>query len=886
MSDKPIANDGGDGRGSPDGAAPAGAPPVMAFTPEALNDPKMDPTKTQPKGKGQDAGDGGDTRTQLIRPPNMVEMDGVQRKLLKISCHKCLQKLDVTFLEPFSRFNCPSCDVELIVPQWFDNYLLEEPGGIGGMAIVYRALDLALDREVAIKVLNPDLAKEGERAELFLHEARTAATINHYAVIPIYTCGFFENQAYIVMQFMSGGSLELKLKLARGLLPINDVVKWIRDVAEGLDNARRHGITHHDVKPGNIMLDSDGNAKIGDFGLAQAVNDVRSERILEMTKSWASPHYVSPEKLRTGKEDFLGDIYSLGATFYNLVTGFTPFNNASVDELLKMRLTLDPPPPHQHRQEIPPQISRLILSMMDREPDRRPHYREIAKTLSEFLKANDAKLKSSKAPKIKAPAPGQQQDRLQEILKPKPKGSGKLLAINLILFLALCGGAAYAWKAGKLQPFLPAFLKGGAQELSEDADKVPEATSAFAAGDSPAALKAAEKVFSDISAPPQARIQAAVQLAIANYLVKAPKAKENCSFIAERLEAIQAALSSGQNLSWQDPPSKCIVDFLSNYDLKSADLRDGMAAAPQSYRLTASLAIFLRSAYLASKPDGASIDFRAEFNTYKASASMSPKDIWGNPWRGRLDAWSAKLAGSPNAPSAEALEPIFASLTPQAPSATGAPAAPRPHGAAVKPAKPEAPPFDPVFAAKVTAQALQEAAASAMQTRPRPDGLEFDRQAVMSHIAGLPEALRTSENARAEIVMSMKDYICRLMIRIPYECDAFETKAGQLGKGVLMANSKYLSFKSQDGKRSRLNWNELPVAQFIRIAEYYAKTREQAIADSVLDPAEKLEIAKDYLRLAVLSSWYGEFQKSADFAIKALKSDGGSSKDVERLLLK
>ena len=121
-------------------------------------------------------------------------------KAVKISCHSCGQKLDMSHMESFSRVACPACGAELIVPRWFDNYLLEETAGIGGMATVYRALDLALDREVAIKVLNDDLALQVDRSEMFLQEARTAATINHYAVIPIYTCGIFENQTYIVMQ--------------------------------------------------------------------------------------------------------------------------------------------------------------------------------------------------------------------------------------------------------------------------------------------------------------------------------------------------------------------------------------------------------------------------------------------------------------------------------------------------------------------------------------------------------------------------------------------------------------------------------------------------------------------------------------------------------------
>ncbi len=149
------------------------------------------------------------------------------RRPVKIFCHHCQQKLDVTSLEPFSRFACPMCGTELIVPTWFDNYLLEEPVGTGGMATVYRALDIALDREVAIKILKEEVLPASELSDLFLNEARTAATINHYAVVPIYTCGICDGKTYIVMQFMNGGSLEQKQKACENLtVPVNDAVKW------------------------------------------------------------------------------------------------------------------------------------------------------------------------------------------------------------------------------------------------------------------------------------------------------------------------------------------------------------------------------------------------------------------------------------------------------------------------------------------------------------------------------------------------------------------------------------------------------------------------------------------------------------------------------------
>lgn len=322
---------------------------------------------------------------QTVRLGTPLDPDS-ERRAVKIFCHHCQQKLDVTSLQPFSRFACPMCETELIVPTWFDNYLLEEPVGSGGMATVYRALDIALDREVAIKILKEDVQPGSNLSDLFLNEARTAATINHYAVVPIYTCGIFDNKTYIVMQFMNGGSLEQRQKTYPNLcVPVSDAVKWIHDIAEGLEIACRHDVIHHDVKPANIMLDTDDNVKIGDFGLAQVV---KAEAIgtQKPVTAWVSPNYVSPERISTGTETFQGDIYSLGATFYHLVTGITPFSNPNIEELVWMRTKHNPVAPNQLRPDLAPELSMLIMKMMNRAPDMRPSYREIITSLEVYLK--------------------------------------------------------------------------------------------------------------------------------------------------------------------------------------------------------------------------------------------------------------------------------------------------------------------------------------------------------------------------------------------------------------------------------------------------------------------------------------------------------------------
>ncbi len=886
--------------------APAGSEPAASG----------DQFKTKPHLRPAENGSDGscDTMTQLIRPPDSVIMEAGVKKMLKISCHKCLQKLDVTFLEAFSRFNCPSCEVELIVPRWFDNYLLEEPGGIGGMATVYRALDLALDREVAIKVLNPDVASQAERSELFLHEARTAATINHYAVIPIYTCGVFEGQPYIVMQYMGGGSLEAKLKLAMGSLPVGDVAKWIRDVAEGLDNARRHGITHHDIKPGNIMLDSDGNAKIGDFGLAQAVNDSRSSQVVEMTKAWVSPHYVSPEKIRDGKEDFLGDIYSLGATFYHLATGFTPFSSSSIDELLKMRLTLDPLPPHRQRPDLPLPLAHLILAMMDREPDKRPHYREIAKSLNEYLKSTDSKKTVLKGPKLKTAAvnlnvnldrgaaeqPKDKDSEEEAAQEAAPRKSFLPLA-SIIGVAAIAGLCVYGWQSGKLQqafPFLKTLAAGSGQQ-QEEADKVPFATAAFVLGDVAAASEAAEKAFTDISAPAEVRTQAAVQLAIAKYLSKDSGAKDNCAFIAERLEAIRTASDPSGELSLGDPPAKSIVSFLGNYDNKPSDLSERLSSASPSLRLAGSFAIFLRSTR--SKMPKEMV--LSAFNDYKKAAQAAPKQIWGNAWQGRLDLWSDYLAGAylaPGAADVPAVEPLFASLPQQLGIKPGSPAEkPKPKVIVFQDGKePEQPqpqageakpgptPQELALLEKFNETGVMALLSKQAVQRPRPAGLKFEQQALDRYLASVSEPAKASEAARAAIVSGLRSALERSLLRIPMDFDSFESPSGELGKGALFTNGKDLIYKTDSGRTAYLKWEELGAKHFILLADSYSRLLESVAFDAAKDSALRHEVAGEILKLAVLAGWCGDYRVASQSAQRALRADPGLGGEAERLLLK
>lgn len=308
--------------------------------------------------------------------------------ILKISCHGCGQKLDVSDLEPFLKIFCPACNTELIVPRAFGNLLLEEKIGSGKVASVYRAIDLTLDREIAVKVLHQKFAQDEELHALFINEARIASAINHPNIIPIYSCSEEEGSPYIIMQFMEGGSLAQVQETYQDALPIAKVCQWFFEVAKGLESAYIHGVLHHDLSPSNIFLDMDENVKIGDFGLVKVLFyglEVNEDGFhvppdISQRRAW----YISPERISTGRDDVQGDFFSFGATFYHLLTNQPPYSGDNVTAILRQRLEALPRNPSEIRPEIPRPISDLIMRCLSVYPSERPaSYAEISACISE-----------------------------------------------------------------------------------------------------------------------------------------------------------------------------------------------------------------------------------------------------------------------------------------------------------------------------------------------------------------------------------------------------------------------------------------------------------------------------------------------------------------------
>ncbi|HEX6965560.1 MAG TPA: serine/threonine-protein kinase, partial [Gemmatimonadaceae bacterium] len=205
-----------------------------------------------------------------------------------------------------------------------DHYALEDEIGRGGMSVVYRARDLRLNRPVAIKVLPPELAHDPAVRARFTREAQTAAQLAHAHIVPIYDVGERDGIAYLVMAYVSGGSLATLLA-HEPRQSIDEVRRFISEIADALGYAHTCGVIHRDIKPDNILLDGEtGRAMVTDFGIARAIE--AGARLTVTGIAVGTPAYMSPEQAAGEREiDGRSDIYSLGVLAYQMLTGRLPF---------------------------------------------------------------------------------------------------------------------------------------------------------------------------------------------------------------------------------------------------------------------------------------------------------------------------------------------------------------------------------------------------------------------------------------------------------------------------------------------------------------------------------------------------------------------------------
>ncbi len=253
-------------------------------------------------------------------------------------------------------------------------YVILSAIGAGGMGEVYKARDTRLDRTVAIKVLPDHIAKRDDVRQRFEREARAVASLNHPHICILYDIGRHENTGYMVMEFMEGETLGDRI--AKGPIPLEQALKFAVQIADALDRAHRAGVTHRDVKPGNIMLTRDG-VKVLDFGLAKSapVKPGPTEETLTnpLTAEGAimgTPQYMAPEQFEGKQADARADIWAFGAVLYEMVTGQKAFRGKSYSGLVSAVLTADPPP-MTVKPFTPSWLERLVRRCLAKDPERR-----------------------------------------------------------------------------------------------------------------------------------------------------------------------------------------------------------------------------------------------------------------------------------------------------------------------------------------------------------------------------------------------------------------------------------------------------------------------------------------------------------------------------------
>lgn len=252
--------------------------------------------------------------------------------------------------------------------QSLGGYRLEEEIGRGSMGMVYRGKQIALEREVAIKVLPQSLARDASYVARFIREAQIIACLNHPNIVHIYDAGQQKKLLYFVMEYVQGPTLASLLHLD-GTIPHYLAVQYAAQIADALDSAyKEHHVIHRDIKPENLMLDRWGKIRVMDFGLARATGH---QPITVARTLVGSIYYASPEQVWGHPLDNRSDIYALGVVLYEMVCGQRPFTGRTMPELTQAITHSPVQPPSEHNPEVIPELEQIILTAMARNREQR-----------------------------------------------------------------------------------------------------------------------------------------------------------------------------------------------------------------------------------------------------------------------------------------------------------------------------------------------------------------------------------------------------------------------------------------------------------------------------------------------------------------------------------
>ncbi len=241
--------------------------------------------------------------------------------------------------------------------------------GRGGMGTIYYAIDTTLNRDVALKVIHPDLARNVQLMERFKIEAMTQGQMNHPNIVTVFSFSEIDNENVIVMEYVDGKNLKTILR-DKKILPISDAIMYLKQILKALEYSHSRNIIHRDIKPANILLDGNNHLKLSDFGIAKVFG---REGLTKTGMLLGTPWYTPPEQVMGEKIDFRSDLYSVGITFYEMVTGKVPFNSETNSDFQVQKAHLETPPPRPSifNPEIGSKIEKFILKSLQKKPERR-----------------------------------------------------------------------------------------------------------------------------------------------------------------------------------------------------------------------------------------------------------------------------------------------------------------------------------------------------------------------------------------------------------------------------------------------------------------------------------------------------------------------------------
>lgn len=339
---------------------------------------------------------------------------------------------------------------------------LVEPIGVGGMAAVIRAQDTQLDRPVALKILPPDMASDPENIRRFQQEARAAAKLDHENIARVYFFGEDQGLHFIAFEFVEGENLRLLLE-RRGRLPVPEAVHYMLQVATGLAHAAERGVVHRDIKPSNIIIGPTGRAKLVDMGLARSM--IAPAGDVELTQSGVTLgtfDYISPEQaLEPRSADVRSDIYSLGCTFYQALTGQPPVPEGTAAKKLHHHQHVAPVDPRQMNSAVPDELAAILGRMMAKDPRERYQRPEhLVQHLLQLAQKLGAGGQSDGVLFVDAPLPSPPRMRPMIVAG---------VAASLLVMLVVLHGMS-TWPAGRSNPGRAMIAKDSSSRLPENKD--------------------------------------------------------------------------------------------------------------------------------------------------------------------------------------------------------------------------------------------------------------------------------------------------------------------------------------------------------------------------------------------------------------------------------